>query len=143
MDLIEQQIEYYRARASEYDEWFLRQGRYDRGEAHKERWFEEVAQLQKALADFGPRGDVLELACGTGWWTEHLLPYAHTLTAADASEEVLALNRRRIQSDEVAYVQADLFTWEPKRRFDTIFFGFWLSHVPPEHFERFWNALRG
>ena len=89
MDLIEQQIAYYRARASEYDEWFLRQGRYDRGEAHKEQWFAEVAQLQKALADFGPKGEVLELACGTGWWTENLISYAETLTAVDASEEVL------------------------------------------------------
>ena len=65
MNLIEQQIEYYRARASEYDEWFLRQGRYDRGEAHKKQWFAEVAQLREALAEFEPRGDLLELACGT------------------------------------------------------------------------------
>ena len=143
MDLIQEQIEYYRARASEYDEWFLRQGRYDRGEAHKERWFAEARQLQEALANFEPRGDILELACGTGWWTEHLLPYVHTLTAVDASEEVLALNRRRIQSDRVNYIQADLFTWEPERRFDTIFFSFWLSHVPPERFETFWHSLRG
>ena len=147
MDLIREQIEYYRARASEYDEWFLRQGRYNRGEAHKKIWFEEVKQLQEALTVFEPRGDVLELACGTGWWTGHLLPYAHTLTAVDASEEVLELNRQRIRSDKVDYVQADLFTWlsevQPERRFDTIFFSFWLSHVPPERFETFWNSLRG
>ena len=147
MNLIKQQIEYYRARASEYDEWFLRQGRYDRGEAHREAWFAEVAQLQRALEDFGPRGDILELACGTGWWTERLVPYARTLTAVDASEEVIELNRQRIQLGKVDYVQADLFTWlakrQPKKRFDTIFFSFWLSHVPPERFGSFWNSLRG
>ena len=142
MNLIEQQIAYYRARASEYDEWFLRQGRYDRGEAHKEQWFAEVAQLQKALADFGPKGEVLELACGTGWWTENLISYAETLTAIDTSEEVLALNRQRAQSDKVDYIQADLFEWQPERKFDTIFFSFWLSHVPPERFNLFWNTLR-
>lgn len=142
---IEQQIEYYRARASEYDEWFLRQGRYDRGEEHKAQWFEEVAQLGEALERFEPKGDVLELACGTGWWTEQLTPYADTLTAVDASKEVIALNRQRVHSDKVEYVQADLFTWlserQPKKRFDTIFFSFWLSHVPPERFDLFWNSL--
>ena len=139
---IERQIEYYRARASEYDEWFLRQGRYDRGEAHRAQWFEEVAQLGEALAEFEPRGDLLELACGTGWWTENLISYAQTLTAVDASEEVLALNRQHVQSDRLNYIQADLFEWQPERKFDTIFFSFWLSHVPPERFDLFWNTLR-
>ena len=140
---IKQQIEYYRARASEYDEWFLRRGRYDRGDAHKTQWFEEVAQLQRMLEEFKPKGDVLELACGTGWWTQHLTPYAETLTAVDASAEVLALNRQRVQSDKVSYVQADLFAWlgQPEGRFDTVFFSFWLSHVPPERFDLFWNSL--
>ena len=39
------QLTYYRARAPEYDAWFLRQGRFDRGEAHAQRWFGEVVQL--------------------------------------------------------------------------------------------------
>ena len=144
MNLIEEQIAYYRARASEYDEWFLRQGRYDRGKVHKEKWFAEVAQLQKSLEEFRPRGDVLELACGTGWWTEQLISYADTLTAVDASQEVLELNAQRVCSGNVAYIQADLFTWskeQPEKRFDTIFFSFWLSHVPPGRFEGFWSSL--
>jgi hypothetical protein len=29
-DLLQEELAYYRARAGEYDEWFLRQGRYDR-----------------------------------------------------------------------------------------------------------------
>jgi demethylmenaquinone methyltransferase/2-methoxy-6-polyprenyl-1,4-benzoquinol methylase len=32
---LKEQIEYYRARAAEYDEWHLRTGRYDRGEDHR------------------------------------------------------------------------------------------------------------
>lgn len=35
-DILQEQIQYYRDRASEYDEWFFRQGRYDRGEAHRQ-----------------------------------------------------------------------------------------------------------
>ena len=44
--------------------------------------------------------------------------------------------------DRVEYVEADLFSWEPARRYDFAFFGFWLSHVPPERFELFWDLVR-
>jgi demethylmenaquinone methyltransferase/2-methoxy-6-polyprenyl-1,4-benzoquinol methylase len=33
-DILEEQLAYYRARASEYDEWFLRKSRYDREDEH-------------------------------------------------------------------------------------------------------------
>lgn len=64
-DVLRQQVDYYRARASEYDEWFLRQGRYDRGPELNTLWFGEVETVVAALDAFGPRGDVLELACGS------------------------------------------------------------------------------
>jgi demethylmenaquinone methyltransferase/2-methoxy-6-polyprenyl-1,4-benzoquinol methylase len=142
-EVLSEQQAYYRARAPEYDEWFLRQGRYDRGPEWNRRWFEEVETLQRALGAFRPTGNVLELASGTGWWTEQLLPYADRLTAVDASEETLVLNRRRVGADpRVGYLQADLFHWRPTGRYDTVFFSFWLSHVPPEHFDGFWEGVR-
>lgn len=140
--LLASQLAYYRARASEYDAWFLRQGRYDRGEAHAQQWFSEVAQLERALAAFAPGGDILELACGTGWWTERLSDYGTSLTAVDAAPEVIALNKKRLPSAGITYIQADLFSWQPARTFDTVFFSFWLSHVPPERFEGSWNLVR-
>jgi 2-polyprenyl-3-methyl-5-hydroxy-6-metoxy-1,4-benzoquinol methylase len=140
--LIDEQRAYYRARASEYDAWFLRQGRYDRGEAHATQWFTEVARLEHALDAFKPEGDILELACGTGWWTERLAHYGVSLTAVDASPEVIALNRARLPEANITYVEADLFDWQPERTFDTVFFSFWLSHVPPEHFAGFWETVR-
>lgn len=39
-------------------------------------------------------------------------------------------------------IQADLFRWRPTTTFDFVFFGFWLSHVPPERFESFWNVVK-
>jgi demethylmenaquinone methyltransferase/2-methoxy-6-polyprenyl-1,4-benzoquinol methylase len=136
--LLDQQIEYYRARAPEYDEWFLRKGRYDRGQENNRRWFAEVEQVRKALDVFQPAGHVLELACGTGLWTELLIQYAIRVTAVDAAPEALAINRERLKSNDVDYVRADLFSWNPPQLYDVVFFGFWLSHVPPEHFEDFW-----
>src|ERR1700679_3706586 len=126
---LEQQLHYYRARAGEYDDWWFRAGRYDRGPEANAAWFAEVATLEAVLERFDPRGAVLELACGTGLWTRHLVAHADHLTAVDGASEVLELNRARTEAlgASVTYVQADLFSWEPPRQaFDACVFGFWL-----------------
>jgi len=140
--LLQEQIAYYRARAAEYDEWFLRQGRYDRGPELNRQWFAEVAEVAAALEAFRPAGHGLELACGTGLWTQHLVRYAESVTALDASPEMLALNRERVGQGKVRHIQADLFTWQPDGRYDVVFFSFWLSHVPPDRFPAFWDLVR-
>jgi 2-polyprenyl-3-methyl-5-hydroxy-6-metoxy-1,4-benzoquinol methylase len=142
-EILQEQIQYYRERASEYDEWFFRQGRYDRGENHRQQWFSEVTQVEAALRAATPAGDILELACGTGLWTQHLAPFATHITAVDVSPEAIALNQRRVASASVEYIVADLFNWNSDRQFDLIFFGFWLSHVPIEQFVPFWQMVRG
>src|SRR6266540_4592464 len=89
------------------------------------------------------RGDVLELAPGTGIWTERLTRTARSVTAVDASEEMIAINRERMgeAAATVSYVQADLFAWEPTRRFDAAVFCFWISHVPRERLDAFLQTV--
>jgi 2-polyprenyl-3-methyl-5-hydroxy-6-metoxy-1,4-benzoquinol methylase len=140
--LLQQQIAYYRARASEYDEWFLRQGRYDRGPEWNRGWFREVEQVRDALEIFKPEGKILELACGTGLWTQQLVKQAESITAVDAVGEVLQLNEQRLRSAKVNYLQADIFNWQPQEAYDLIFFSFWLSHVPEPLFEAFWKTVK-
>ncbi|HEY3063922.1 MAG TPA: class I SAM-dependent methyltransferase [Chloroflexota bacterium] len=142
MDLLQEQIDYYRARAGEYDEWWLRHGRYDRGPEDNACWFSETAELDAALDAFRPAGRVLELACGTGLWSRNLARYANTLTLVDSSPEVLAINASRVEHPMVRHVQADLFDWRPHEQFDVVFFSFWLSHVPLDRFEAFWAMVQ-
>ncbi|MEZ5278021.1 MAG: class I SAM-dependent methyltransferase [Opitutaceae bacterium] len=137
-----QQLAYYRARAAEYDQWWLRQGRYDRGPVLNARWFAEAEEISSALLTRGPFGRVLELACGTGIWTGQLLPFASELTAMDGSPEMIAINAARVGSTKIRYIEADLFQWHPTEQFDTVFFSFWLSHVPPARFEAFWELVQ-
>jgi demethylmenaquinone methyltransferase/2-methoxy-6-polyprenyl-1,4-benzoquinol methylase len=141
--VLAQQLDYYRARALEYDKWWNREGRFDRGPEANTRWFAETTELEQVLERFDPRGDVLELACGTGLWTRHLVRYADTLTAVDAAPEVLAINRARVGDADVRYVQADLFDWSPAERYDACVFAFWLSHVPVDRFAAFWEMVAG
>ncbi len=102
-ELLEEQLAYYRARAGEYDEWFLREGRHDRGPEWNRRWFSEVEEVRRELARFRPTGEVLEIACGTGLWTAELARYADRVTAVDASPEVLEINRARPTQNHLLY----------------------------------------
>jgi SAM-dependent methyltransferase len=141
-DLLAEQRSYYRARAPEYDEWWQRRGRYDRGEEQLLEWQRQVAVVDDALTSFGAKGSVLELAGGTGWWTERLARTADRLTVVDSSPEVLALNQERVGRSDVNYVVEDLFDWRADSKYDAVFFSFWLSHVPRARFGEFWSLVR-
>jgi demethylmenaquinone methyltransferase/2-methoxy-6-polyprenyl-1,4-benzoquinol methylase len=132
---------YYRARAAEYDEWFYRRGRYDRGPDANARWFADAEEVFAALDALQITGDVLELAPGTGIWTERLARTARSITTVDTSPEMIAINRAKVASERVTYVLADLFTWRPERTYDAVVFGFWLSHVPDERLDTFWRMV--
>jgi len=142
--ILQDQIDYYRARAGEYDEWWFRTGRYDRGPEFNARWRAEVASVEAALDTWltarRPQ-TLLELACGTGLFTRRLAPRVPHITAIDASPEVLAINRSRVATANVDYVEADVFSWRTAARYDAVFFSFWLSHVPEERFAAFWDNV--
>ncbi len=140
-DLLAEQRSYYRARAPEYDEWWQRRGRFERGEDQLLEWQRQLAVVDDALASFGATGSVLELAGGTGWWTERLARTADRLTVVDSSPEVLALNRERVGRPDVNYVVGDLFDWQADSHYDVVFFSFWLSHVPRALFGEFWSLV--
>jgi trans-aconitate methyltransferase len=119
--IIDEQIAYYRARAAEYE-----QGAYG----------DVDALLHQVVVPVPAGSDVLELACGTGLWTEQLATRAATVTAVDAAPEMIEL--ARVRAPQATFVLADLFEWRPPRRYDAVFFSAWLSHVPAERFDAFW-----
>jgi demethylmenaquinone methyltransferase/2-methoxy-6-polyprenyl-1,4-benzoquinol methylase len=143
--VLDEQVAYYRARAPEYDAWWFRTGRFDRGPHDNAAWHTESALVERAVADMLATtrpSSVLELACGTGLFTRHLAPRVAALTAVDASPEVIAINRQRVAAGNVRYVEANLFAFDPKARHDLVFMSFWLSHVPPARFAAFWSMVR-
>ena len=127
-DLLAEQVAYYRARAGEYDASTpLPEG--------------SGGALTAALDSCAPLGDVLELACGTGKWTRELARRAERLTAVDAAPEMLAIAAEKVAEPGVRFIEADLFTWRPDRRYDFVFFAAWLSHVPPQRFAAYWSLV--
>jgi 2-polyprenyl-3-methyl-5-hydroxy-6-metoxy-1,4-benzoquinol methylase len=125
--LLAEQVAYYRARAPEYELGAL-----------PGAWGGEP---EAALEAFAPAGDVLELASGQGVWTAQLLRRADTVTALDASPEMLAIAASRLRDERVTFIEANVFEWNADRSYDVVFFGFWLSHVPLERFAEFWSRV--
>ena len=102
----------------------------------------EPTAARDLIDDLAPSGHVLELACGPGGFTTELARHASTLTAIDASAQMLARSRAEVDRQNISYVHADIFDWQPDRCYDMVFFGFWLSHVPPACFDDFWQLIR-
>ncbi|HEY4389071.1 MAG TPA: class I SAM-dependent methyltransferase [Ktedonobacteraceae bacterium] len=138
---LQEMKEYYRARAQEYDEWFYRRGRYDRSSEMNARWFADIDEAFAKLDSLHLTGDVLELAPGTGIWTERLVRTATSITAVDASPEMIEINRAKVSDNHVSYVQADLFSWQPERTYDAVVFCFWISHIPLERLDGFLRSV--
>jgi demethylmenaquinone methyltransferase/2-methoxy-6-polyprenyl-1,4-benzoquinol methylase len=139
--LLAEQIRYYDDRATEYEDLWFRRGRYDVDPAFNHAWLRETAFVEKAADAFDASGAVLEIGCGSGIWTRRLAPRARRLVAVDSSSAMLELNRGRFGGPNVDHVQADVFGWDPGERFDAVFAGFFVSHVPPDLFARFFARL--
>jgi demethylmenaquinone methyltransferase/2-methoxy-6-polyprenyl-1,4-benzoquinol methylase len=134
---IEAQKRYYDLRAPDY----LTDAPSDRREHNRPQQLNE--ELWRALIDdLHPTGRVLELACGPGGFTRELARHAASVTAVDASPQMLARNRTEVGQPNVHYVEADIFAFQPETTYDVVFFGFFLSHVPPAAFESFWGIVR-
>lgn len=115
---------YYARRAAEYERIYLRPERQA-----------ELRVIESALADAMAGRAVLEIACGTGWWTPHGARAAASWLATDLNPETMAVARAKPLPPCVDFALLDAYALEAApalagRRFDAAFAGCWWSHVP-------------
>jgi SAM-dependent methyltransferase len=125
-------LHYYSARAHEYEQVYAKPERQD-----------DLRRLHALIAPHFAGRRVLEVACGTGYWTRVIAPRADSVTACDLSPEVLDVARAR-QPDgaSVRFVLADAFALsDVPGDFDAAFAGFWISHIPRKDVRRFLEGL--
>jgi SAM-dependent methyltransferase len=123
-------VAYYEARAPEYDDWYLRRGRYARGPVHDTAWNAELDAAGRWLDGLPLGGQIVELAAGTGWWSP-LLAAKGELSLYDVAGGALDRARERLVAHRLrAHIHVRDAWAEPDRQVDVLFTGFWLSHVP-------------
>src|SRR5512136_527347 len=128
---------------SDIEKYYARRaGEYERIYAIPERQ-PDLQRLREVLVDFGAGRRLLEIACGTGYWTEAVAAVAGSVVATDAVEEVMAVARgRNLPPERVSFVRADAYGLEAVAgEFDAALAGFWWSHVTRARLGAFLDGL--
>lgn len=135
-------VAYYEARAPEYDDWYLRRGRYARGAIHDTAWAAELDAAGRWLDGLDWHGRIAELAAGTGWWSP-LLAARGELSIHDAASAPLDRARERLLAHRLrAHIHVRDAWAEPEAVVDGLFTGFWLSHVERDRLAAFLALAR-
>lgn len=138
----DEMLAYYEARAAEYDDWYLRRGRYSHGPIDDMAWQADLDQATTWLDRLPLSGEIVELAAGTGWWSP-LLAQKGELSIYDAAEAPLDRARERLVAHRLrAHIHVRDAWAEPDQRVDALFCGFWLSHVPRRRLPEFLALAR-
>jgi SAM-dependent methyltransferase len=126
---------YYDTRAPEYDEWYLGVGLFT--ERDRPGWDDELRDLIHTITAL-PAARTLDVACGTGFLTQHL---RGEITALDQSERMLAIARQRVPG--ATLVQGDaLELGFDAGSFERIFTGHFYGHLPAPEREWFLEQAR-
>ena len=125
-------LDYYRRRAQYYERVY-----------HKPERQGDLREMEAWIARIFRGRRVLELACGTGWWTPHGARDAVYWLATDLNPETMALARHKALPASVAFAGLDAYTLDgldASVAFDAAFAGCWWSHVPLRRLQP-WLAL--
>ena len=113
---------YYAERAAYYERVY-----------HKPERQVDLRRMESELAAHFAGRRVLEIACGTGWWTLHFARDCVSWLAIDVNDETMAVARAKaLAAGKVAFQRVDAYALEGlgEQRFDAAFAGCWWSHVP-------------
>lgn len=123
---------YYAQRAREYERI------YDKPERQA-----DLARLRADIPALLEGETVLEIACGTGYWTPLIAARARSVLAVDYAVETLEIARSKIyEKQNVDFQQGDAYdlpAWP--RKFSACYAGFWWSHIPLERIDSFLTGL--
>lgn len=126
------------------DYYARRAGEYERIYAKPERQA-DLARLREIVPSLVEGRDVLEIACGTGYWTQFVATRARSVLATDVNREVLDIARRkRYPRDNVTFARVDIYEENALAgHFDAGLAAFWWSHVPRQELARFLACFHG
>jgi len=129
--LTQEMISYYAQRAAEYERVY-----------QSPRWQDDLAWIRARVSDFFAGRRVIELACGTGYWTCFAAERARSVHATDVNDDTLALARAKTYAAPVSFERRDAYApAERSERFDAGLAALWLSHVDVARMDDFLLAF--
>ncbi|PBQ33316.1 hypothetical protein CNR22_16545 [Sphingobacteriaceae bacterium] len=126
-------INYYRDRALEYERI------YDKPERQ-----EDLRSAANLLKEIFQNKEVLEIACGTGFWTQFIAETARSILATDINDSVIHIAKQKeIKNPALNFQVADLYSFHADRQFESLFGGFIYSHILKQDLDHFFKTLNG
>lgn len=117
---------YYKKRAAEYE------AVYEKPERQ-----EDLKKLKAFIPQLFNAKTVLEIGCGTGYWTEIIASSCTSILATDINEAMLAIARNKTYRILPSFRLADYGNLPKTHPVDLIFGGFIISHVKREVLKQF------
>lgn len=111
-------ILYYKERAKEYEKIYTKPERQC-----------DLISSKDILQNLFCGKNILEVACGTGYWTEKIAKTAKSIHATDVNEAVIEIARQKHLGNKVRFEVADLYNLKIKQRYEGLFGGFIWSHI--------------
>jgi SAM-dependent methyltransferase len=123
---------YYAQRAAEYEKIYAKPERQA-----------DLARMRSDIPALFEGRRVLEIACGTGYWTPLIAARAASVVALDYNEETLAIARTKAYPRRnVEFVRGDAYALpEWQQKLSACYAGFWWSHVPLSRLDAFLRGL--
>ena len=123
-------VSYYAERAKEYEKVYFNPDEQ-----------EDLQTSEKIFQYLFANKKVLEIACGTGYWTERIAKTATSIYATDINESVIEIARAR-QQENITFAVADMFDFAPVEKFDGVFAGFIWSHILLQDLDKFLKQIK-
>lgn len=124
-------IAYYNDRANEYDKVYLNPLEQ-----------EDLLKATEIFQNLFSQKTVLEIACGTGYWTARIAKTATSIDATDINETVLDIAKERQNSNNITFYIADMYDLAPGKKYDGVFGGFIWSHILLQDLDPFIDKLK-
>jgi len=114
-------VKYYRDRAKEYEQV------YEWRDPHRQQ---EQERLGREMREAFKGRSVLDIGCGTGYWTQKIGMTAHRITGIDINEAVLEIARSKTYGCPTEFKAMNAYDMKfPPDAFTGALATFWLSHV--------------
>jgi 2-polyprenyl-3-methyl-5-hydroxy-6-metoxy-1,4-benzoquinol methylase len=124
-------VSYYKDRAAEYEKIYSKPERQ-----------EDLKRAAGILKDIFEGKQVLEIACGTGYWTEKIAETAASFFATDINESVIEIAKKKdFDGKQVSFGISDLYSFPSGTKYESLFGGFIWSHILLQDLDKFLITL--